>query len=105
VIDGVLSSLAPEIQSWERCSCFDEECGGNELKRGKGGAWEWVGGVRIDRGTVGSAGLPNGDVGRVRFTAGACESSIVPPRIWSREPQPELLRRREGTNVIASSES
>jgi hypothetical protein len=64
--------------------------------------WSRVG---VDSGTVGSAGLPNGDAGGVRFTAGPCESPIVPPRIWSRGLQPELLRRREGARVIASSES
>jgi hypothetical protein len=31
---------------------------------------------------------------------------MVSPRVWLREPEPELLRqRREGTSVIASSES
>jgi len=66
-----------------------------------------AGGVGVDSSTVGSVGLPNGDVGgiRVRFTAGACERSKVPSRIWLHEPQCELLRRREGTGVIASSES
>jgi hypothetical protein len=38
-----------------------------------------AGGVGVDSGTVGSAGLPNGDVGGVHFTASQCKSSIVPP--------------------------
>ena len=33
---------------------------------------------------IGSAGIPNGDVGGIRFMASVCESSIVPPQpeIW-----------------------
>ena len=37
--------------------------------------------------------------------AGTCESLIVPPQILLCEPQPELLRCREGTRVITSSKS
>lgn len=104
VTDGVLSSLTLGTQSWIWSCCFGNECGGKELKRAMGCGCECTD-VGAARGTVESAGLPNGDVGGVRFTPGALASSMVPPRVWLREPGPGLPRRKEGTKVIASSES